>query len=106
MKYLVVLSTFKDKDEARRVSKELIKDKLAACINLIDKVESIYEWEGDVEESSETLAVIKTKTEKFEDLRKKIKELHSYEVPEIVALEVKKGDFDYLDWIDRVLLAE
>lgn len=106
MKYLVVLSTFKDKDEARRVSKELIKDKLAACINLIDKVESIYEWEGDVEESSETLAVIKTKTEKFEVLRKKIKELHSYEVPEIVALEVKKGDFDYLDWIDRVLLAE
>ncbi len=103
MQHIVVLSTVSNKEEAKKIAKVLVEVKLAACVNIVDKVESIYEWQGKIQEDSEVLMIIKTKNELFESVMKKIKELHSYEVPEIVALDIKQGSYDYLKWIDEVV---
>ncbi len=104
MDYIVVLATFKDKEEAKKVAEKLIKEKLAACVNIVSNIESVYEWEGEIVKDFEALAIIKTKSQFFDDLKDRIKELHSYEIPEIIALDIKKGDFKYLDWIDKALI--
>jgi len=102
MSYITIFSTASNKEEAKKIANVLVKEKLAACVNIVDKIESVYEWQGEIQEESEVLMIIKTKSELFESLKKKIKELHSYEVPEIIALDIKDGSDDYLKWIDEV----
>jgi len=101
MSYIVVLSTISNKDEAKKIAKELIKEKLAACVNIIENVTSIYEWKGEICEDGEFLMIIKSKKHKFSDIEKKIKELHSYELPEIISFEIKEGYEKYLEWIEE-----
>lgn len=103
MKYILILSTASNIDEAKKISKELVKTRLAACVNILDNVTSIYEWENKICEDSEVLMVIKSKKDKFNDIEKKIKELHSYEIPEIISIDIVKGSGDYLNWIDEVI---
>lgn len=95
----VVLCTCSDEDEARRIARELVEARLAACVNILPTVESIYRWQGQVEEARETLLFIKTTAERIPELQQRIIHLHSYEMPEIIALPVSAGSDKYLAWI-------
>ncbi len=96
---LVVLSTFPDADTAARVARVLVEDRLAACVNVVPTVRSIYRWEGQVCDEAETLAVIKTTAERYAALAAKIAELHPYQVPEVIALPLADGHPPYLAWL-------
>ena len=99
--HIVVLMTCPDADEAKTIVDALLKDKLIACANLVNPVRSLYWWEGRVNDDGEVLAVMKTRQECFEPLEKAVKSLHSYTVPEIIALPIVAGSQSYLDWIDE-----
>jgi periplasmic divalent cation tolerance protein len=94
---VVVLCTFPDLDQARQIGAALVERQVAACVNLLPGVESIYRWEGKVERANEVLGVIKTT--RYADLEAAIRELHPYEVPEILALPVVAGLPGYLQWL-------
>lgn len=96
---VVVLCTFPDADTARRIAAELVERRLAACVNLLPGVESIYRWEGKIERSNEVLGVIKTA--RYADLEPVLQELHPYDVPEIIALSVTAGLPAYLEWLAK-----
>ncbi len=96
---VVVLSTVSSLEEGRRLARALVDQRLAACVNLIPKVESIYRWQGVVESAEEVLLVVKTTPARFAELRERIAELHSYDVPEILALPVMDGSASYLEWL-------
>lgn len=95
----VVLVMCGTKEEARRIGRSLVEERLAACANLAGPIESIFHWEGKVEEEEETLLMLKTRSEHFEPLAGRVRELHSYEVPEVVALPIAAGLGAYLRWI-------
>jgi len=101
--YVVVLVTAKNKPEARKISAALIKAKLAACVNIVDKIDSVFFWAGKIDRAKESLLVIKTKKNKFPALVKLVRSVHSYEVPEIIALPIISADKPYLRWIDAAL---
>ncbi|MDD2941517.1 MAG: divalent-cation tolerance protein CutA [bacterium] len=90
-------------EEAQVIARILVGEKLCACVNIIPAVSSIFQWENEVQESSETIMLIKTSSCKAAPMAQKVKELHSYEVPEIILLEIKDGDRDYLNWAQQVL---
>ena len=96
----VVLTTTPSEEEARKIAHTLVGERLAACVNIIPKVESIYRWQDKVEEAEEYLLLIKTTESAFALLQEKLKELHSYELPECVALAMTAGSPSYLKWID------
>lgn len=96
---VLVLSTFPDAETARRIARELVTQNFAACANLLPAVESIYRWEGKVEENGETLVFFKTTQARFPALQVQLKSLHPYEVPEIIALPIVVGLPAYLRWI-------
>ena len=96
---LLVLSTFPDPVAARRVGRQLVEERCAACVNLLPVVESIYWWEGKVEDASETVALFKTTADRYEALETTLRQLHPYEVPEIIALPIERGLPDYLRWV-------
>lgn len=102
----VVLSTVGSEDEARKIAHHLVEHKLAACVNIVPKIESVYRWQGKVESNREYLLVIKTSLEKFPEVSKAIRELHSYELPECIALGIEDGSSDYLRWLDDSLKPE
>jgi periplasmic divalent cation tolerance protein len=95
----IVLTTAGSQDEARKIANALVERKLAACVNIIPQIESIYRWQGRVENATEWLLVIKTKSSAFAQVRDAIRELHSYELPECLLLEIPDGSTDYLSWI-------
>jgi periplasmic divalent cation tolerance protein len=99
-KYLVVLVTVGSADEAAGLARTLVEERLAACGNLVERIRSVYRWKGKIEDEGETLLVLKTTAAQFEPLRQRIVELHSYDVPEVIALEITDGHKPYLDWID------
>lgn len=101
--YVVILVTAKDKKEAQKISASLIKAKLAACVNIVSKIDSIFFWSGKLNQAKESLLVIKSKKEKIPKIIKLVKSLHSYEVPEIIALPIIAADAPYLRWIDAAL---
>lgn len=96
---IVVLVTVPNEDEAARIAQALVKEKLAACANIITNIRSIYRWEGKIEDAPEVLMVVKTQTRCFNALSAKVRELHSYTVPEIIALPITDGSEDYLTWL-------
>ncbi len=97
----IVLSTAGSEEEARKIARHLVDHQLAACVNIIPQVQSIYRWQGKVEESREWLLSIKTTTAKFTQVREAIDELHSYDLPECIALSIDDGSAAYLDWIEQ-----
>ena len=103
---IVVLSTCSNPSEAEAIAQGLIEKRLAACVNVVAGVRSIYRWRGAVEEASECLLVIKSRRELFNQLRSEVERLHSYEVPELLALAVTDGSPPYLSWLDRELRPE
>ena len=101
--HVVVLVTAKDKQEAGKISAGLIKAKLAACVNIISKVDSIFFWANKVDRAKESLLLIKSQKTKLPKIIKLVKSLHSYELPEIIAIPIIAGDKLYLRWIDAAL---
>lgn len=97
----LVLSTAGSEDEARRIAHHLVERRLAACVNIVPRIESIYRWQENVESSTEWLMVIKTTEERFPGVRDAIRKLHSYELPECIAISIEDGSAAYLEWIDQ-----
>jgi len=95
----IVLSTAGSEEEARKIARHLVERKLAACVNIVPQIESIYRWQGKVEEARECLLLIKTTAERFPEVRDALHELHSYDLPECVAITVEDGSSGYLNWI-------
>ena len=96
---LLVLCTFPDLERARQIGTLLVEKQLAACVNLLPGVESIYRWEGQVESAGEVIAIFKTTREAFSGFRDALAESHPYEVPEILALEAASESAPYLRWL-------
>ncbi|HVK87000.1 MAG TPA: divalent-cation tolerance protein CutA [Kofleriaceae bacterium] len=96
---LVLLSTFPSADKAAEAARVLVEERLAACVNLLGEVRSIYRWQDAVSDDREALAIIKTTPERYEALAARLLSLHPYEVPELVALPVTKGHAPYLAWL-------
>ncbi len=99
-RFLVVFTTFDRKEFAERIAEKLLTKKLAACVQMTP-IESIYSWKGRIEKAEEYLCTIKTREELYGDVEEIIKENHSYEVPEIVAVPIVKGSDDYLSWLNE-----
>ena len=95
----LVLTTAGSAEEARKIARHIVEQRLAACVNIVPKIESVYRWQGKVESSAEWLLLIKTTVEKFPSVRNSIRELHSYDLPECIAIVVEDGSEEYLDWI-------
>ena len=96
---IVILMTAKDVTEAEKIAGELVKDGLVACVNIVNKVRSIYKWQGEICRDTEALCIIKTVNGNFEVVKDKIKALHSYTVPEVIALPIEMGSAKYLKWL-------
>jgi periplasmic divalent cation tolerance protein len=96
---IVVLTTAADDEQARAIGRHLVERRLVACVNIVPRVQSIYTWEGKLVQEDEALLVCKTRPERFEAVRAAIREIHSYDVPEVLALEVPQGDAAYLAWL-------
>jgi periplasmic divalent cation tolerance protein len=97
----LVLSTAGSEEEARKIARHLVEQRLAACVNIVPRIESIYRWQEKVESSTEWLLLIKTTVDRFAGVRDAIRELHSYEVPECIAISIEDGNAAYLEWIDQ-----
>lgn len=102
-KFIVVYVTVGSSDEGDRLAQVLVEERLAACVNRIRPVHSIYRWQGQVERSEEELLIVKTKRDLFDRLRQRVQALHSYSVPEIIALPILEGSEDYLKWLEEQL---
>ena len=97
--FRVVLSTAGSEEEGARIAKSLVKQKLCACVNLVPGIRSFYRWEGAIQDDAEVLLIIKTTNGKLQALSDHLAELHSYDVPEMLAIAVEEGSAPYLDWL-------
>ena len=95
----VVLITAPDRDTGTALARALVGEKLAACVNLVPGIRSIYRWEGEVEEGDEVLMVVKTRAARCEALAARVRDLHPYDVPEVIEMPVEGGSPAYLDWV-------
>ncbi len=98
---IVVLSACDTSAEARKLARHLVETRVAACVNVIPGAYSVFHWEGKVKESSEWMLIIKTTRPRLESLKSELRKIHSYTVPEVVAVPVIDGSDDYLQWLDR-----
>jgi periplasmic divalent cation tolerance protein len=96
---VIVFVTARTASEAKKLGKTMVSEQLAACVTILGTCKSLYRWNGKIQENSESLMMIKTTARCYQGLQKRIKGLHSYAVPEIVAISITKGLPDYLDWI-------
>jgi periplasmic divalent cation tolerance protein len=99
----IVLSTAGSENEARKIARQLVERRLAACVNIVPRIESTYRWQGKLESHQEWLLLIKTSANRFDSVRDAIRELHSYELPECIAIAIEDGSSEYLDWIEQSL---
>ncbi len=99
----IILTTCPDRETAENIALKLLESKLAACINILPAMTSIYLWQGDIETAREHLLLIKSRKDKYADLENLLRKLHPYELPEIVAVSIDHGLPDYLKWIDSCL---
>lgn len=103
MPYQLVLTTCPDEKIAREIAEQLVKEKLAACVNILPNITSIYHWQNELHYDTEVQLLIKTNGEKFTLLNTRINELHPYDVVEVIALNIQQGDNHYLNWINESL---
>ncbi len=103
MKFQLVLTTCPDEPTANTIAQQLVTEKLAACINILPKITSVYHWQDELQCDSEVQLLIKTNSEKFSLLNARINELHPYDVVEVIALNIQQGDNHYLNWIRESL---
>jgi periplasmic divalent cation tolerance protein len=101
--FIVVFVTVGSTEEGDRLARALVEGRLAACVNRVKGVQSVYRWQGKIESSEEELLIVKSRRDLFERLKEKVQQLHSYEVPEIVALPIIAGSESYLRWLEDAL---
>jgi len=101
--YALVYITTSGKEESKNIGNMLVNEKLAVCINIIASIESIYLWKGEIEDDKESLLIAKTKADNIDKIIKRVKEIHSYETPAILAIPIIEGSKDYLDYLDNEL---
>ena len=97
----VVLVTAGNEEEAAKIGRTLVEERLGACANIVPRIRSIYRWKGEIYDEQEVLIIIKTRTSLFPALEKRVKELHSYEVPEIISFPIARGLPQYLEWVQQ-----
>lgn len=97
----VVYITAKDKSEARKIARKLLEARLAACINIIDNVNSLYWWQGDIQDEQEAVLIVKTKESLVAELIEKVKSAHSYSCPCVISLPVLQGNKEYVEWLEK-----
>ena len=99
--YIVIFITAANKKEAEKIANKLVEKRLAACVNIIDNVRSIFWWEAKIDSANEVFMIVKSKKSYLSRIIKLVKSLHSYQVPEIIALPIVGGDKNYLNWLDE-----
>lgn len=97
--FRIVLSTAGSEEEGARIARSLLERKLCACVNLVPKIRSLYRWEGEVQDDAEVLLIMKTTQDKLGALSDHLAQIHSYDVPEVLAIAVDKGSASYLEWL-------
>ncbi len=103
MNYYIFLVTVPTIEEGKKIAKTLVENKLAACVNIVKNIFSIYEWKGKIEEDNEHILLIKTTDGKSDLIIQKINEIHSYKIPECIAFKIEKGSEKYLKWIKEIV---
>ena len=103
---LLALSTCPDSDTAERIAQALVGERLAACVNILPGAVSLYRWQGNIERDSECVLLIKTGRERFVALRERLRQLHPYELPELIAVPIETGLAAYLDWVEENIVPE
>ena len=103
MSFMIVIMTAPNKEEAVKIVRTLLEERLIACANIMDPVSSLFWWQGKIEEEKEVLVLMKSNENLFKKLSKRVTELHSYDVPEILALPIVEGSQSYLDWMKACL---
>jgi periplasmic divalent cation tolerance protein len=106
MNNILVVSTADTLELAQKIAWALVENHEAACVNIVPKIRSVYRWEGKIAEDEEFLLLIKSAEEEFEAVRSRIRSIHSYQIPEIIALPITAGDANYLAWLRKELLGE
>ena len=104
--YRLVLTAAGSEEQARTLARELVERRLAACVNVVGPACSVYRWKGKVVQEEERLLLIKTTVERYAELAKAIRELHTYDVPELLSLPIDDGDAAYLDWLSASVAPE
>jgi len=99
--FIVIFITASSVEKAEKIGKALVEKKLAACVNIVRDIRSIFFWKGKISDEREVLLIAKSKRKNFEKIEKEVKKMHSYEVPEIIALPILIGSKDYLDWVEK-----
>lgn len=99
---MIVFVTCGSEEEALNISRALVEERLAACVNLISPIRSMYRWEEKIWDEKEWLLIIKTQRKRFQEVETRVKSLHSYSVPEIIALPIIAGSYSYLDWLTEM----
>lgn len=99
--YQIILNTYPDQEQAKQMANTLVDEGLAACVNIVPGLTSIYKWQGKRESGTEVLLIIKTRREHYEQIESRIKSMHPYELPEIISVPIENGLKAYLDWIDN-----
>jgi len=99
--HIVIFITAKDVGEAETIAEKLVQDRLIACANIVSGIKSIFRWEGKVDKADEVLMILKTKKDLFPKIEEAVRSIHSYDVPEIIALPISDGHQKYLDWINE-----
>jgi len=100
----IIICTCPEEESATKLSRVLVEEQLAACVNILPKIKSVYRWQGKVEQDNEYLLLIKTLESKFQLVKTRIQVLHPYDVPEVIALNIQQGNKEYLDWISNSIL--
>lgn len=100
---IIALTTCDSEEQAKRIAHRLIEQRLAACVNIVSNVRSVYRWKEKIEDAAEFLLVIKSRRDLFAALRAEIERIHTYEIPEIIAIPIVDGSEAYLGWFDREL---
>ena len=102
LKYVVILVMAESPEQAITIARTLVEEEMVACVNVIQGALSVFRWKGKLEEATESLLIIKTRTQRLSEVIGRVKEIHSYDVPEIIALPIVDGNPSYLQWIDEV----
>ena len=97
--YIIVFTNCASAEKAAKIATALVAQKLAACVNIVDSMNSVYLWQGKIEHSKETLLMIKTRQALYKSVQKAIQEMHEYELPEIIAVPIEAGETNYLNWV-------
>jgi len=100
--YVAIFVTAPSHEQGVAIARTLVEEEIAACVNIIDGLTSIFTWKGKIEEESESLLIIKTRSERVPEMIQRVKSLHPYDVPEVIVLPILDGNPAYLEWIDEV----